>query len=111
MAGQVNNVQVSVDDKGNVTCSPDPVRVQGANALLVFEMTSPDWTFTESAAITVKDPGKPLSLQVKVNYLTCDDVCIPYSATLTLDLPPGAAMASSDGVTSSACGVIMYTPR
>ena len=58
MAGQVNNVQVSVDDKGNVTCSPDPVRVQGANALLVFEMTSPDWTFTESAAITVKDPGK-----------------------------------------------------
>ena len=57
MAGQVNHVEVSVDDKGNVTCLPDPVRVRGAKALLVFKMTSPDWTFTETNAITVEKPG------------------------------------------------------
>lgn len=57
MAGPVNHVDVSVDDKGNVTCSPDPVRVRGAKALLVFKMISPGWTFTDTDAITVENPG------------------------------------------------------
>ena len=58
MAGQVKTVEVSVDDKGNVTCSPDPVKVQGADALLVFEMVSPGWTFTDTGAIVVDKAGK-----------------------------------------------------
>lgn len=57
MAGLIKHVQVRVDDEGKVTCSPDPVKVQGPNALLVFKMTSPDWTFTDSNAITVENPG------------------------------------------------------
>jgi suppressor for copper-sensitivity B len=37
------------------------------------------------------DPGKPLSLRLKANYLVCEKICIPYSANLTLDLPASAA--------------------
>lgn len=47
-------------------------------------------------ALVLKEPGKPLQLQAKINYLTCDDVCIPYTATLKLDLPAGPAMASAE---------------
>jgi suppressor for copper-sensitivity B len=47
-------------------------------------------------ALTLKDPGKPAALRVKASYLTCDDVCIPYAATLSLDLPSGPAHASAE---------------
>lgn len=47
-------------------------------------------------ALMLKEPGKPVSLRVKVNYLTCDDVCIPYSATLALDLPSGPSAAGNE---------------
>ena len=57
MAGLTVYVEVSVDDKGKLTCSPDPVKVQGADALLVFEMTSPDWTFAKANAIALKEPA------------------------------------------------------
>lgn len=32
-------------------------------------------------------PGAPLHLRAKLDYLTCNDVCIPYKTTLALDLP------------------------
>src|SRR5215469_8213610 len=35
------------------------------------------------------DPGKPLSLRLKANYLVCEKICIPYTAELALDLPSG----------------------
>jgi hypothetical protein len=57
MAGLTVSVEVSIDDKGNLTCSPDPVKVQGADALLVFEMTSPGWTFAKTNAIALKEPA------------------------------------------------------
>lgn len=46
-------------------------------------------------ALTLQEPGRPVSLRVKVNYLTCNDVCIPYTANLALDLPAGASGASA----------------
>src|SRR5215475_1016278 len=33
------------------------------------------------------DPGKPLSLRLKANYLVCEKICVPYTAELALDLP------------------------
>jgi suppressor for copper-sensitivity B len=36
------------------------------------------------------EPGKALAIRAKVNYLTCDDICVPYEAALKLDLPAGA---------------------
>jgi len=35
------------------------------------------------------------SLKARVRYLTCNDVCIPYEAKLSLDVPPGPAAPSS----------------
>ena len=39
---------------------------------------------------TLADPQRPLRLGVMVDYLTCKEICVPYTATLSLDLPPGA---------------------
>lgn len=38
--------------------------------------------------------GQPLRLRATVDYLTCDDICIPYTANLALDLPGGTAQPS-----------------
>jgi len=40
------------------------------------------------------EPGKPLAIKAVIPYLTCDDVCIPYTAELSLTLPAGAAEPS-----------------
>lgn len=40
---------------------------------------------------TPRDRDQTLSLRAKVDYLTCDDICIPYTARLALDIPPGDA--------------------
>ena len=37
------------------------------------------------------EPGKAVDLTVRVPYLTCDDICIPYTADLKLTLPAGPA--------------------
>ncbi len=44
-------------------------------------------------------PSSTLSLQAKATWLVCRDVCIPESATLTLQLPVVGASASADAVT------------
>jgi suppressor for copper-sensitivity B len=43
------------------------------------------------------EPGKRLHVEAKVNYLTCDDICVPYEARLGLDLPAGAATSTPYG--------------
>ncbi|HKV00304.1 MAG TPA: protein-disulfide reductase DsbD domain-containing protein [Vineibacter sp.] len=58
---------------------------------------------------TLADPGKPLSVKAKVDYLTCDDVCIPYTAVFTLDLPASAAKPSSEA--SLIAGAMSALPR
>ena len=40
------------------------------------------------------EPGRPLGLRLKVDYLTCREICIPYTAHLALDLPAGPAAAT-----------------
>ena len=40
-------------------------------------------------------PGEPLALRATVDYLTCADICVPYVAELTLDLPAGEARPSA----------------
>lgn len=34
-------------------------------------------------------PGAPMRLRAKIDYLACADICIPYEASLALDLPAG----------------------
>jgi len=39
-------------------------------------------------------PGKPMLVKAVIPYLTCDDICIPYTANLDLALPAGTAEPS-----------------
>ncbi|MBP5858342.1 thioredoxin family protein [Marivibrio halodurans] len=41
--------------------------------------------------LTPERPGEAVRLAGTVNYLTCKDICIPYDAALSIDLPAGAA--------------------
>jgi suppressor for copper-sensitivity B len=43
---------------------------------------------------TVAEPGKAVDLKTKVNFLTCDEICIPYTVSLALSVPAGPAGAS-----------------
>ena len=36
--------------------------------------------------------GAAISLKAKIRYLVCETICVPQDATLTLDVPAGAAM-------------------
>ena len=40
--------------------------------------------------------GAPLHLRAKLDYLTCREICIPYTTKLALDLPAGAAADAAD---------------
>lgn len=35
------------------------------------------------------EPGKPVELNARVRFLTCDDICVPYETELALSLPQG----------------------
>lgn len=43
---------------------------------------------------TVAAPGNPLNLSARLEYLTCDDVCIPYQAKFTMNIPAGPSATS-----------------
>ena len=43
---------------------------------------------------SVKEAGGTLKLRAKLNYLACDDICIPYSTLLSLDVGKGNGGAS-----------------
>jgi suppressor for copper-sensitivity B len=40
--------------------------------------------------------GEPMRLSATVNYLICEEICIPYQAALALDLPAGPAGVSAE---------------
>ena len=42
-------------------------------------------------AVRPQTPGQPVSLNAKVSYLVCAEICIPHDAQLQLDLPAGPA--------------------
>ncbi len=44
---------------------------------------------------TLAEAGKPASLRAGVDLLVCEDVCIPYRADLSLDLPAGVGTPSA----------------
>ena len=43
---------------------------------------------------TLAEPGRPLRLRATVDYLTCSEICVPYQAFLSLDLPDGGAQTT-----------------
>ncbi len=45
---------------------------------------------------TIRNPGQALKIRAVVDYLTCDDICVPYTAELALDIPAGPVATSPD---------------
>jgi len=45
--------------------------------------------------VKLKTPGHALLAIANVDYLTCNDICVPYQAKLTLNLPTGPASPSA----------------
>ncbi|HYM03650.1 MAG TPA: protein-disulfide reductase DsbD domain-containing protein [Stellaceae bacterium] len=45
----------------------------------------------------LQHPGAAAHLALAVDYLTCEKICIPYQAALTLDLPAGVAPSGAGG--------------
>lgn len=44
--------------------------------------------------VKLERPGEPAQLRARVDMLVCDDVCIPHTMNVSLDLPGGTASAS-----------------
>ena len=53
----VFTVQVSVNTLGKPVCTPNPVLVTAANALLVFKLDVDGYEFPASGAVVVSSPG------------------------------------------------------
>lgn len=47
-------------------------------------------------AATLATSSEPLALQAAVDYLICEEICIPHQATLDLALPTGPARSGAD---------------
>ncbi|MYE00209.1 MAG: hypothetical protein F4Y03_02860 [Alphaproteobacteria bacterium] len=45
--------------------------------------------------VEVPEPGEPVRARLRVDYLTCSDICVPQSADLALSLPAGPAQPSA----------------
>ncbi len=48
--------------------------------------------------VTLAKPGKPLSVNLKLDLLVCGKLCLPETERLTLDIPAGEAQVSPDQV-------------
>ena len=44
--------------------------------------------------VTLERPGEPAALRARVDMLICDDVCIPHTMNVSLDIPGGPAAPS-----------------
>ena len=42
------------------------------------------------------NPEAPSELKARVDYLTCSDICVPYSEEVSLSLPPGPGVAEPE---------------
>ena len=45
-------------------------------------------------SVTPLAAGKPVTLRGQISYLLCDQICIPYEATVSLALPAGESGAT-----------------
>jgi len=64
---------------------PAPVRF----SVLGFETTGYKKEVVFPINARVENPTEPLKLRAKLDYLACDDVCIPYQTNFSFDLPAG----------------------
>jgi suppressor for copper-sensitivity B len=63
--------------------------------VLGFETVGYDTPVVLPIAATLKRPGEAVALQASVDFLTCEELCVPYTVDLALVLPAGAASDSA----------------
>lgn len=64
-------------------------------------------TVTLPVELTARDPDRPISLALKIEYGVCKDICIPAEAALAIEVPPGTAAELPDGVSDA----LEHVPR
>lgn len=69
--------------------------VPGRFSVLGFETVGYHDEIVLPIKAEVVAPGRPIEIRAQVDFLTCDEVCIPYSVPLTLALPAGPAKPSA----------------
>ena len=67
---------------------PAPRRV----SLLGFETAAYEKDVILPLTVTLKRPGAPLALNAAIDYAACAQICVPYHARLSLELPAGLAV-------------------
>lgn len=50
-------VNVTVDATGNIVCTPNPVPISGANALISFQLQTSGYAFASSNPVVVVSPA------------------------------------------------------
>jgi DsbC/DsbD-like thiol-disulfide interchange protein len=48
--------------------------------------------------VVPKDAGRPVRLEIALEYGICQDICIPVTTTLALSLPPGRTARKGDAI-------------
>ncbi len=77
---------------------PAPVRFQ----VLGFQTMGYAKEVVFPITVRLADPKQPLKARVRLDYLTCDEVCIPYFAQLALDIPPRGGQTTEHAATIEA---------
>jgi suppressor for copper-sensitivity B len=72
---------------------PAPVRLPPVEGLLTLGY---DDGVVLPVSVVLAHPGQALSLHAELDYASCQAVCVPIHASLTLDLPPGLAMPGKE---------------
>jgi suppressor for copper-sensitivity B len=71
---------------------PAPVRFSIAG----FETVGYSDNLVLPIDVRLDGPGEPAALAARVDYLTCKDICVPYTAALILRLPAGPATPAAE---------------
>ncbi len=59
--------------------------------VLGFETVGYDTPIVLPIVARLERPGEPVTLKARVDFLTCEHLCVPYTVDLALALPAGAA--------------------
>ena len=63
--------------------------------VLGFETVGYDTPIVLPIAATLERPGEAVALKARVDFLTCEQLCVPYTVDLALALPAGASGESA----------------
>lgn len=79
------------DFTGSENATPSALSWPAPHRFSVLGLETLGYKDTVVLPFTVRadDPTKPATIKAQVRYLTCNDICIPYEAALSMTVPPG----------------------